>query len=118
MLLLLILWKVFKDMFQSLCNSLFISFWSGKKKVGPDKNVLLTKSCETYADTVYDLKWTLKYIHEDGKVSHPVTITERASKWNVRSAVHKIEKTKLPKEIERLIRRHTNASDKESYPPR
>ena len=104
-------------MFQSLRNNIFISFWSKKKKVGPDKNVPLTKSCETYADTVYDLKWTLKYIHEDGKVSHPVTITERASKWNLRSVVHRIEKTKLPKEIEKLIRRHTNASDKESYPP-
>lgn len=95
-------------MFDSFFNSIRISLWSGEKKVGPQKNVLLSKSCETYGDAVYDLKWTLKYIHANGKTSHSVTITERASKWNLKRVIHHIEKHKLPKEIEALIRRNTH----------
>ena len=95
-------------MFDSFFNSIRISLWSGEKKVGPQKNVLLSKSCETYGDAVYDLKWTLKYIHANGKTSHSVTITERASKWNLKRVIHHIEKHKLPNEIEALIRRNTH----------
>jgi len=98
-------------MFDSLLNNIIIKLWAGQKKVGPNKNVLLTKSCESFANTIYDLKWSLKYIHQNGKVSHSVTITERASKWNLRKVIHKVERTKLPKEIDALVRKHSHAKD-------
>ena len=94
-------------MLDSFFNSIFLRLWSGDKKVGPKKQVLLSKSCETYGDAVYDLRWTLKYIHPDGKTSHSVTITERANKWNMRKIIHRIEKYKIPKEIDALISKHT-----------
>ncbi len=70
-------------MFKSFLNNLYIKIWSGQKKVGPHKNVLLKRSCESFGDTVYDLRWSLKYIHKNGETSHTVTLTERASKWNL-----------------------------------
>ena len=95
-------------MFDSFFNSLFLKLWSGDKKVGPRKRVLMSRSCEAYGDTVYDLRWTLKYIHANGKTSHSVTITDRASKWNLRRRIHIVEKYKLPKEIEALIHKNTH----------
>ncbi len=95
-------------MFDSLINSIYLSFWQGEKKVGPKKRVLLSKSCETYGDTVFDLRWTLKYIHDNGKTSHSVTITERASKWNLRHVIRRVEKHRLPKEIDALVNRNTH----------
>ena len=94
-------------MFDSFFNNLYLSLWSGEKKTGPKKQVLVSKSCETYGDAVYDLRWTLKYIHKNGTPSHSVTISERASKWNLRHTIHKIEKHVLPKKIEELIQAHT-----------
>ena len=95
-------------MFKSFLNNLYIKIWSGQKKVGPHKNVLLKRSCESFGDTVYDLRWSLKYIHKNGETSHTVTLTERASKWNLKRVIHHIEKHKLPKEIDALIRRNTH----------
>ncbi|MBR6142180.1 MAG: hypothetical protein IKQ37_10545 [Bacteroidaceae bacterium] len=94
-------------MLDSFFNSLFLKFWSGNKKVGPQRSVLLSKSYETYGSAVYDLKWTLKYIHANGKTSHSVTITERASKWNLKKVIHIIERRRLPREIEALIQTNT-----------
>ena len=37
--------------------------------MGPQKNVFVSKNCEIFGDTVYDLKWSLKYIHKNGKTS-------------------------------------------------
>ena len=98
-------------MFNSLLNSLFIKFWSGRKRIGPDGKILLTKRCESYIDTVYDLKWTLEYLSGKGKKPHIVTISERASKWNLRRVIRRIEKTKLPKEIDALVSRHSHAEE-------
>lgn len=95
-------------MFDSFFNSIKLWLWSGDKKVGPKKQVLMSRSCETYGNTVYDLRWTLKYIHANGKTSHSVTIAERASKWNLRRRIHIVEKYKLPKEIEALIHENTH----------
>ena len=97
-------------MLDSFFNGLYLSFWCGEnKKVGPGKRVLLSKSCETYGDAVYDLRWSLKYIHDNGRTSHSVTISERASKWNLRDTIRRIEKHELPKKIEEIIREHNHA---------
>lgn len=90
-------------MFDSIINSLFLTFWTRQKKVGPNKEVLLTKSCETFGEMVYDLRWSLKYIHSNGKTSHSVTISERANKWDLRKNIHRIEKEVLPAKIKQVI---------------
>ena len=95
-------------MFDSIINSLYLKLWAGSKKVGPRKEVLLTKRCETYGGVVFDLKWTLKYIHSNGRTSHSVNFSERANSWNLRKVILRIEKEVLPKEIDALIRRHTH----------
>ena len=100
-------------MLESFFNNLFLKFWSGKKKVGPKKRVLLSKSFVVYGDTVIDLRWSLKYIHDDGKTSHAVTLTERANKWNLQEIIEKIEETKLPKEIDSIISKYS-ATDENS----
>ena len=94
-------------MLDSFFNSLYLKWWSGDKKVGPQRNVRLSKSCEIFGDTVYDLRWTLKYIHANGKTSHSVTITERASRWNLKKVIRLVERRKLPAAIEALIQKHT-----------
>ena len=93
-------------MFDSFFNNIYLSLWSGEKKVGSKKQVLLSKSCETYGDAVYDLRWTLKYIHKNGQTSHSVTVSERAGKWNLKKTIRRVEKHVLPKEIEALIQKH------------
>ncbi|MCR5851496.1 MAG: hypothetical protein K6G92_12450 [Bacteroidaceae bacterium] len=93
-------------MFDSFFNNIYLSLWSGEKKVGSKKQVLLSKSCETYGDAVYDLRWTLKYIHKIGQTSHSVTVSERAGKWNLKKTIRRVEKHVLPKEIEALIQKH------------
>ena len=100
-------------MFDTFLNTIFLKIWSGDKKVGPHKKVLMSRSCEIYQDTVYDLKWTLKYVHRNGKASHSVTISERASKWNLRRTIRKVEKHELPKKIDELIREHSHTDQKE-----
>ena len=95
-------------MFEAFCNTIYLKIWSGDKKAGPKKNVLVSKSCEIFGDTVYDLRWTLKYIHRNGKTSHSATISERASKWNLRRTIRRIEKHVLPKEVDELIRQNTH----------
>lgn len=95
-------------MLDSFFNNLYLKLWARDKKVGPKKQVLLSKSCETYGDTVYDLRWKLKYIHRNGKTSHAVTISERASKWNLRNTIRRIEKQVLPKKVEALIEENTH----------
>ena len=100
-----------KKMFDSFLNEIYLKFWSGKKKVGPKKEVLLSKSFVVYGEAVYDLTWSLKYIHSNGKTSHSVTISERANKWNLRGIIGRIEKTKLPKAIDSIIKNHTGGKE-------
>jgi len=95
-------------MLDSYVNHLYLTFWTGDKKVGPHKEVYLSKKCETYGDMVYDIRWTLKYIYKDGKTSQPITISERANKWDLRKIIHKIEKDELPRKIKELIKVHEN----------
>lgn len=90
-------------MFDNFFNHIFLSFWCGEKKVGPNKVILLKRGCETYGDVVYDLRWTLKYIHSNGQTSHSVNISERANKWDVRRTIKRIEAHELPKRIKQLI---------------
>ena len=97
-------------MFESLYNTIYLKLWSGDKKMGPQKNVFVSKSCEIFGDTVYDLKWSLKYIHKNGKTSHSVTISERASRWNLRNTIRMIEKHVLPKEVDALISKNTHSA--------
>ena len=77
--------------------------------MGPKKNVLVSKSCEIFGDTVYDLRWTLKFIHKNGKTSHSVTISERSNRWSLRKTIHRIEKEELPKQIDALISKNTHS---------
>ena len=98
-------------MFESFLNNLFLKFWAGKKKVGPQKRILLSRRAETYGDKVYDLTWSLKYIHSNGKTSHSVVITERASNNNFKEVIKRIEDTKLPKAIDSLISRHSHNTE-------
>ena len=98
-------------MFESFINDIFLKFWSGKKKVGPDKRILLSKSFVVYGETVYDLTWSMKYIHDNGKTSHSVTITERANKWNMRRVINRVEKKKLPSAIDAIIKNHTEGKE-------
>jgi len=77
--------------------------WTGKKEIGPHKEVLLTKECERFGYVVYDLKWKLRYIHKKGSTSHTITITERANKWDLRRVIRRIEKNVLPLKIKELI---------------
>ena len=98
-------------MFESFLNDIYLKFWSGKKKVGPNKRILLSKSFVVFGNTVYDLTWSMKYIHDNGKTSHSVTITERANKWNMKRVIKRVEKTKLPNTIDSIIRKHTEAKE-------
>ena len=101
-------------MFDLFFNNIFLKFWSGKKRVGPKKRVLLSKSFVMYGDTVVDLTWSLRYIHSNGKTSRPVTITERASKWNKEEVIEKVESTELPKAIKLIIQTHEEGKDQQS----
>ena len=96
----------FIEMFESLYNTIYLKLWSGDKKMGPQKNVFVSKSCEIFGDTVYDLKWSLKYIHKNGKTSTPITISERANKWDLRKLIRQIEKDIIPQKIKELIKEH------------
>lgn len=90
-------------MFDAYINSLYLSFWTGDKKVGPQKNIILSRRCETFGDMVYDLRWTIKYLQENGKTSPSVSITERANKWDLRKVIRRIEKTALKQRIKELV---------------
>ena len=94
------------NMLDSFVNHLYLIFWTGDKKVGPHKEVHLSKKCETYGDMVYDIRWTLKYIHKNGKTSTPITISERANKWDLRKLIRRVEKDTLPGKIKELIEGH------------
>lgn len=68
----------------------------------------MQKRCESYGGVVYDLIWTLKYIHSNGKTSHSVSFSERANPWNLRRIISRMENEVLPKEIDKLISKHTH----------
>ena len=90
-------------MFDAYINNLYLSFWTGDKKVGPQKNIILSRRCETFGDMVYDLRWTIKYLQENGKTSPSVSITERANKWDLRKVIRRVEKTALKQRIKELV---------------
>ena len=93
-------------MFDAYINNLYLSFWTGDKKIGPQKNIILSRRCETFGDMVYDLRWTIKYLQENGKTSPSVSITERANKWDLRKVIRRVEKNVLPRKIKELIEAH------------
>lgn len=101
-------------MLESFLNHLFLKLWAGKKKVGFKKRILLSRRAETYGDKVYDLTWSLKYIHSNGKTSHAITIAERASNRNLREVINRIEDTRLPKEIDFLISKHSHNTEEKN----
>ncbi|MCR5534532.1 MAG: hypothetical protein K6F47_05100 [Bacteroidaceae bacterium] len=90
-------------MFDAYINNLYLSFWTGDKKIGPQKNIILSRRCETFGDMVYDLRWTIKYLQENGKTSPSVSITERANKWDLRKVIRRVEKTALKQRIKELV---------------
>lgn len=95
-------------MFESLKNILYLKFWSGKRKVGPHKKILLSRRYQALGgDLVYDLSWSLRYIHSDHTISHPIVIEERADKRRLRRVIRRIERRVIPKEIEKLISKET-----------
>ena len=98
----------FQEMFDSLINKLYLEFWSGKRKVGPHKKILLSKRYQALGgDMVYDLSWSLRYIHSNHTISHPIVIEERADKRRLRRVIRRIERRVIPKEIEKLISKET-----------
>ena len=97
-------------MFKSFFDHIYLFFWSGEKKTGPHKEVLLSKKCEIFGGVVYDLRWSLKYIHKNGETSHKVTITERANKWDFKTILRRTEKEVLPRKIKELIDAHKDAN--------
>ena len=97
-------------MFDAYINNLYLSFWTGDKKVAPQKNIIISRRCETFGDMVYDLRWTIKYLQENGKTSPSVSITERANKWDLRKVIHRVEKKTLPQKIKELIKECEGAS--------
>ncbi|MBO7067875.1 MAG: hypothetical protein J6W52_04230 [Bacteroidaceae bacterium] len=97
-------------MFDTFINQVYLTFWSGEKKVGPHGEVLLSKKCESFGDMVYDLRWSLKYIHKDGKTSRTLTISERANKWDVKKNIKRVEKNILPRKIKELLEAHKDAT--------
>ena len=97
-------------MLDTFFNQLYLTFWTGDKKVGPHKKVLISRKCESFGDMVYDIRWTLKYIHKNGKTSHSVTISERANKWDLRKIIRRVEKNTLPQKIKELIEQNENRS--------
>lgn len=101
-------------MLESFLNHLFLKLWAGKKKVGFKKRILLSRRAETYGDKVYDLTWSLKYIHSNGQTSHAITIAERASNRNLREVINRIEDTRLPKEIDFLISKHSHNKEEKN----
>lgn len=90
-------------MFDAYINNLYLSFWTGDKKVGPQKNIILSRRCETFGDMVYDLRWTIKCTQGNNKTSPSVTITERANKWDLRKVIRRVEKTALKQRIKELV---------------
>ena len=90
-------------MFDAYINNLYLSFWTGDKKIGPQKNIILSRRCETFGDMVYDLRWTIEYLQENGKTSPSVSITERANKWDLRKVIRRVEKTALKQRIKELV---------------
>ena len=93
-------------MLDSLFNHIFLKCWAGKKKAGPNKEILITRKFDTFGDMVYDITWSLKYIHDNGQVSHSINISERANKWDLRRTIKKIEKNMIPDKITELIEVH------------
>ena len=98
----------FQEMFDSLINKLYLDFWSGKRKVGPHKKILLSRSYQVFGgDMVYDLAWSIRYIYSDHTISHPVVIEQRTDKRRLRKVIRRIERRVIPKEIEKLISKET-----------
>ena len=98
----------FQEMFDSLINKLYLEFWSGKRKVGPHKKILLSRRYQALGgDMVYDLSWSLRYIYSDHTISHPVVIEQRTDKRRLRKVIRRIERRVIPKEIEKLISKET-----------
>ena len=98
----------FQEMFDSLINKLYLEFWSGKRKVGPHKKILLSRSYEVFGgDMVYDLAWSIRYIYSDHTISHPIVIEQRTDKRRLRKVIRRIERKVIPKEIEKLMSKET-----------
>ena len=93
----------FAHMFDTQVNHIYLTFWTGEKKTGPNKEILISRRCETFGDMVYDLIWTLTYIYKNGKTSQPVSISERANKWDLRKIIRKTEKHEVKRAIEELV---------------
>lgn len=97
-------------MFNTQANHIYLTFWTGKKKAGPNKEVYISRNCETFGDMVYDLKWTLAYIYKNGKSSQQISISERANQWDLRKVIRRVEKNTLQQKIEELIAENTSPS--------
>ena len=94
----------FQEMFESLKNILYLKFWSGKRKVGPHKKILLSRRYQALGgDLVYDLSWSLRYIYSEHTISHPVVIEQRTDKRRLRKVIRRIERRVIPQEIEKLM---------------
>ena len=89
-------------MFQGLKNDLYLWWWTSTKKVKGMKGMRLVREYVIYGKGVIDLTWKIKYKSKHEKKEQARYITERANDWNLISTIRRIERERLPREIELL----------------
>ena len=78
-------------------------FWKGRKYIGPDKEIRITRTYEKYGDKVYDIVWCLRDKRKNCKNRlKPETITERCNARSIREVIRQVEKNDLPKAIKQF----------------
>lgn len=92
-------------MFLGLKNAIYLNFWAGKKKAGPHKELVITRSCESYGGHVFDLLWSIKFRGSKKSSKH---LSIRANSWDLIEKIKHIENTRLQKAIKEVIQEHNS----------
>lgn len=98
-------------MFRNLKNNISIYFWKRRKtKIQRNgRTMSITHTLTEYEDTVYDLRWTIRITDKKKEVLLKRIVEERASKWNIRHTIHKVERYILPKIVQQIEKEHLNS---------
>lgn len=94
-------------MFEGIKNNITLFFWGKRKRSMCRGKVIVTRSCEVYNDTVYDLRWQIKRIDHNGKKVASRTLQERANKWNLKNIIRSVEDSALSKVAEEMLAEHS-----------
>ena len=89
-------------MFQGLRNDIYLWWWASTKKVKGIQGMSLVREYVTYGKGVTDLTWKIKYRSKKDKKEQARYISERVNDWNLINTIRKIERERLPREIELL----------------